>query len=85
MPLKKASPSTGRAASRIGEVRSNPSEFARVQPAARDRETRIAALPWASASSRAGLFRGTMRSFREVWQRRELLMLLIRRELKARL
>lgn len=52
--------------------------------AARDRETRIAALPWAKASDRAGLFRGTLRSIRDVWRRRELLMLLMRRELKAR-
>lgn len=52
--------------------------------AARERELRVGALPWITANASTGLFRGTFRSLAEVWRRRELLVLLVRRELKAR-
>lgn len=53
-------------------------------PEARLREQRIAALPMQSASATSGFFGGAWRSIVDIWHRRELLTLLVRRELKAR-
>jgi ABC-2 type transport system permease protein len=54
------------------------------EAAARDRESRIAALPMEITGRPPRFFRGTLRSLRELWSRRELLVLLVRRELRAR-
>lgn len=51
---------------------------------ARLREQRIAALPMQDASATTGFFGGAWRSVVDIWHRRELLTLLVRRELKAR-
>ena len=48
------------------------------------REERIETLPFVTVDNRGGFFRGTTRSWREIWGRRELLGLLVRREIRAR-
>ncbi|KQV25486.1 MULTISPECIES: ABC transporter permease [unclassified Microcella] len=53
-------------------------------PAATLRSERIATLPLAEVGRPGGLIEGTARSLRDIWGRRELLGLLVRRELKAR-
>lgn len=53
-------------------------------PAASLRSERIALLPLVEVGRPGGLLGGTARSIREIWGRRELLGLLVRRELKAR-
>lgn len=53
-------------------------------PEATRRAERIAALPLAEIGRHKGLLEGTVDSVRDVWSRRELLGLLVRRELKAR-
>lgn len=53
-------------------------------PEATLRAERIAALPLAEIGHHKGLIEGTVDSVRDVWSRRELLGLLVRRELKAR-
>lgn len=53
-------------------------------PAATLRSERIALLPLAEVGRPGGLLQGTARSIRDIWSRRELLGLLVRRELKAR-
>lgn len=52
--------------------------------AARLREAQIDKLPFVTVDNGGGFFRGTTRSFREIWERRELLGLLVRREIRAR-
>ena len=49
-----------------------------------ERAQRIASLPMVEVGRAQGFFRGTMRSLAEIWGQRELLGLLVRRELKAR-
>lgn len=51
---------------------------------AAERAARIATLPMEQVGRAQGFFRGTGRSIAEIWARRELLTLLVRRELKAR-
>jgi ABC-2 type transport system permease protein len=51
---------------------------------AREREARLARLPFENIDAHEGFFRGTVQSLREIWSRRELLGLLVRREIKAR-
>lgn len=51
---------------------------------AAERAARIATLPMVQVGRSQGFFRGTSRSIREIWAQRELLSLLVRRELKAR-
>jgi len=54
-------------------------------PAARERAARLAELPFEDASPRtAGHLGGFIQSLRDLWAQRELLNLLVRRELKAR-
>jgi len=53
-------------------------------PAATLRSERIALLPLAEVGRPGGLLQGTARSISDIWGRRELLGLLVRRELKAR-
>lgn len=48
------------------------------------RSTRLAQEPWQDSAPTGALFRGTGRSVREILAQRELLGLLVRRELKAR-
>lgn len=48
------------------------------------RSAHLATLPLRSAGPRPGFFRGTAQSVRDIWAHRELLDLLIRREIKAR-
>ena len=49
-----------------------------------DRAARLASLPLRPAGPRPGFVRGTLQSLRDIWGHRELLGLLVRRELKAR-
>lgn len=49
-----------------------------------DRAARLASLPLRPAGPRPGFVRGTLQSLRDIWGHRELLGLLIRRELKAK-
>lgn len=49
-----------------------------------DRAARLASLPLRPAGPRPGFVRGTFQSLRDIWGHRELLGLLIRRELKAK-
>jgi ABC-2 type transport system permease protein len=49
-----------------------------------ERAARIAALPMEAAGPTQGFLRGTFQSVRDIWAYRELLILLFRRELKAR-
>jgi ABC-2 type transport system permease protein len=51
---------------------------------ASERTERLAALPLEPAGPRPGFFGGTASSLRDVWQYRELLGLLVRREIKVR-
>jgi ABC-2 type transport system permease protein len=51
---------------------------------AEERERRLATEPLRSAGPRRGAFAGTLQSFRDVFSRRELLLMLVKRELKAR-
>lgn len=51
---------------------------------ARLREERIASLPMETTGQPPRFFAGTLRSIAEIWSRRELLVLLVRRELRAR-
>jgi len=53
-------------------------------PAALQRAERIASLPLTEVGRHGGLFSGTAEAVRDIWRRRELLGLLVRRELKAR-
>lgn len=53
-------------------------------PEARERESRIASLPMEVTGRPPRFLTGTGRSLAEIWGRRELLGLLVRRELKAR-
>jgi ABC-2 type transport system permease protein len=53
-------------------------------PEAAARNARLQELPWETSAPSSGLFKGTGRSLREILGRRELLALLVRRELKAR-
>lgn len=48
------------------------------------RAERIAAVPYEAVGQRTPFFTGTARSVAEIWQQRELLGLLVRREVKAR-
>jgi ABC-2 type transport system permease protein len=48
------------------------------------RSARLADEPWQSSAPSGGLFRGSRKSLREIFAQRELLGLLVRRELKAR-
>jgi ABC-type polysaccharide/polyol phosphate export permease len=48
------------------------------------RAQRLADMPFLPAGPRAGFVRGTLQSLRDIWGYRELLSLLVRRELKAR-
>ena len=57
---------------------------AAVEDTAAVRTARLATEPRATAGAGGGLLSGTARSVREVWAYRELLVLLVRRELKAR-
>jgi len=50
----------------------------------RERIARIAGLPFMQMSQRPGLFRGARRSFADIWGHRELLVRLVKREVKAR-
>jgi len=50
----------------------------------RDREERIAALPMQTTSARIPFFASGLPTLREIWTRRELVGLLVRRELRAR-
>lgn len=50
----------------------------------RERIARIADLPFEQMSQRPGLFRGARRSFVDIWSHRELLVRLVKREVKAR-
>lgn len=59
-------------------------ERSTVSPAAQVRAERLATLPLQVAGPPRGFFVGTVRSMRDVWSYRELLNLLVRRELKAR-
>jgi ABC-2 type transport system permease protein len=52
--------------------------------AARLREAQIEKLPFITVDSGGGFFQGSGRSIREIWGRRELLGLLVRREIRAR-
>ena len=52
--------------------------------AARERAERVGALPLEYTGQAHGFFTGTMKSVAEIWRHRELLGLLVRRELKAR-
>lgn len=52
--------------------------------AALEREKRIASLPMETTGRSSRFFAGTFRSLAEIWSRRELLVLLVRRELRAR-
>jgi ABC-2 type transport system permease protein len=53
-------------------------------PEAVTRSARLAEEPWQTSAPSGGVFTGTVRSLREILERRELLFLLVRRELKAR-
>ena len=53
-------------------------------PEAVTRSARLLEEPWQTSAPSGGLFKGTGRSVREILARRELLNLLVRRELKAR-
>lgn len=48
------------------------------------RSARLSELPWQTSAASRSLFKGTARSLREIFEQRELLFLLVRRELKAR-
>jgi ABC-2 type transport system permease protein len=50
----------------------------------RDREERIGSLPMETTGRAPRFFSGTLRSLGEIWSQRELLVLLVRRELRAR-
>ncbi|MDR5700376.1 ABC transporter permease [Agromyces aerolatus] len=52
--------------------------------AMRQRRERLAGLAWQDAGAPTGTFSGSLRSFADIWSRRELLGMLTRRELKAR-
>lgn len=52
--------------------------------AARRRAVRLAAEPLRTATPPVGLLHGATESVREIWQRRQLLQMLVRRELRAR-
>ena len=52
--------------------------------AKQERTARLATLPLVPSGPKAGFFHGTMDSIRGVWEYRELLDLLVRRELKSR-
>lgn len=52
--------------------------------AAAAREARIASLPLERVGPEAGFFRGSASSIRDIWGRRELLWLLVKREVKAK-
>lgn len=52
--------------------------------AMRQRRERLAGLAWQDAGAPTGTFAGSLRSFTDIWSRRELLGMLTRRELKAR-
>ena len=64
------------------DIMTDPS--ATVSPAANERAERLAELPFELTGPPRGFFGGTARSARDVWSYRELLNLLVRRELKAR-
>jgi ABC-2 type transport system permease protein len=53
-------------------------------PESVERSTRVGQLPWQTSAPSGHLFKGTARSLREILGQRELLGLLVRRELKAR-
>lgn len=53
-------------------------------PEAVTRSARLHEEPWQTSAPSGGFFTGTGRSLREIFSRRELLVLLVRRELKAR-
>ena len=55
-----------------------------MQADARSRAERIASEPFLAVGARSSTFGGTRQSFREIWESRELLGLLVRREVKAR-
>jgi len=55
-----------------------------IDPEAHLRSVRIALLPLAEVGRHRGAFAGTAKSVGEIWDRRELLGLLVRRELRAR-
>jgi len=53
-------------------------------PEAAARSARLSEEPWQNSAPAGGLVRGTGRSLREILAQRELLGMLVRRELKAR-
>ena len=53
-------------------------------PSAAARAQAIAAAPWNVVGEKPQLFRGMGRSFADLWRHRELLGLLVRREVRAR-
>jgi ABC-2 type transport system permease protein len=55
-----------------------------LNPAAEERERRIGSLPMETTARASRFLSGTFISISEIWGRRELLLLLVRRELKAR-
>ncbi len=53
-------------------------------PESAARSARLSQEPWQTSAATRSLFKGTVRSLREIFAQRELLGLLVRRELKAR-